>query len=273
MWNQKVQGELVPLPCVSKSGTSYWGPHFFSFSSSLQIGIKWPLLFVSVGSFSLTPTAENQVFSEAVVSNLFDIEDWFRGRQFFHRLGRGRWFGDDSSMLHLLCPLFVLSLQQLNLRSSGIRSWRLRTPPCSTACKHLFIKFSYATVSLAAAVHSLKSCPTLCNPTDSSTPGSSVLHYLPEFVQTHVHWVSDAIQPSHPLSSTSPPAFNLSQHQGLFYQLSSLHQVAKVLELQHESFHSISMVDFLYDGLVWSPCCPRDSQESSPKPQSQSINS
>ena len=73
---------------------------------------------------------------------------------------------------------------------------------------------------------------------DCSTPGFPVSHYLPEFAQIHVHWVSDAIQPSHPLSSPSPPALNLSQHQGLFKWVSSLHQVAKVLEfqLQHQSF-------------------------------------
>ena len=65
-----------------------------------------------------------------------------------------------------------------------------------------------------------------------STPGSPVLHYLPEFAQTHVHWVSNIIQPSHPLSAPSPLAFNLPQHQGLFRWVSSLHQVAKVLELQ-----------------------------------------
>ena len=59
-------------------------------------------------------------------------------------------------------------------------------------------------------------CPTLCNPMDCSMPGLPVLHQLPEFTQTHVHQVSDAIQPSHPLLSPSPPAFNCSQHQGLF---------------------------------------------------------
>ena len=72
-----------------------------------------------------------------------------------------------------------------------------------------------------------KSCPTLCHPMDCSTPGFSVLHYLPKFVQTHVHWVSDAIQPSHPLLSPSPPAFNLSQNRGLFQWISSSHQVPK----------------------------------------------
>ena len=77
-----------------------------------------------------------------------------------------------------------------------------------------------------------QSCLTLCNPMDCSTPGLPVHHQLPESTQTHVHWVGDAIQPSHPLFSPSPPAFDLSQHQGLFKWVSSLHQVTKVLEFQ-----------------------------------------
>ena len=83
-----------------------------------------------------------------------------------------------------------------------------------------------------------QSCPTLCDPMNHSTPGLPVHHQLPEFTQTHVHRVSDAIQPSHPRSSPSPPAPNPSQHQGLFQGVSSSHQVAKVLEfqLQHQSF-------------------------------------
>ena len=94
---------------------------------------------------------------------------------------------------------------------------------------------------------------------ECSTPGFPVLHCLPEVAQTHVHWLSDVIQPSYLLSSPSPPALNLSQHQGLFKWVSSSHQVAKVLELQlqHQSFQWIFRVDFLYDWLVWSPCCPR----------------
>ena len=79
---------------------------------------------------------------------------------------------------------------------------------------------------------------------DCSTPGFPVLHYLSEFAQTHVHWVSDAIQPSHPLSPPSPPALSPSQHQGLFQWVSSLHQVVKVLELQHQSFQWIFRVYF-----------------------------
>ena len=73
---------------------------------------------------------------------------------------------------------------------------------------------------------------TLCNPMDCSTPGFPVHHQFPESTQTHVHWVHDAIQLSHPLSSPAPPAFNLSQHQSLLKWVSSLHQVAKVLEFQ-----------------------------------------
>ena len=72
-----------------------------------------------------------------------------------------------------------------------------------------------------------QSCPTLCDPMNSSTPGFPVYHHLLELAQTHVHWVGDAIQPSHSLSSPSPPALSLSQHQGLLQWVSSLHQVAK----------------------------------------------
>ena len=78
-------------------------------------------------------------------------------------------------------------------------------------------------------------CPTLCDPMNCSTPGLPVHHQLPEFTQTHVHWVGDAIQPSHPLSSPSPPALNPSQHQGLFKWVSFSHQVARVLEFQLNS--------------------------------------
>ena len=92
-----------------------------------------------------------------------------------------------------------------------------------------------------------QSCPTLCDPMNRSTPGLPVHHQLPESTQTHVHWVSDTIQPSHPLSFPSPPALNLSQHQGLFKWVSSSHQVAKVLEfqLQNQSFQWTPRTDLL----------------------------
>ena len=110
-----------------------------------------------------------------------------------------------------------------------------------------------------------QSCPTLCDFMDCSMPGFPVYHWLPELTQTHVHEVGDAIQPSHPLSSPSPPAFNLSQHQSLSLWVSSLHQMAKVLEfqLQHQSFSEYSgLISFRMDWFqigkgvcqVLSPC-------------------
>ena len=95
-----------------------------------------------------------------------------------------------------------------------------------------------------------KWCPALFNPRDCRMAGLPVLHYLLEATQTHVLWVGDAIQPSHPLSSPFPPAFNFPQHQGLGWLghqwLGSLHEVAKVLELQvqHQSFQRILRIDF-----------------------------
>ena len=91
----------------------------------------------------------------------------------------------------------------------------------------------------------VQSCPTLCDPMNRSTPGLPVHHQLLEFTQTHVRWVSDAMQSSHPLLSPSPPALNLSQHQGLFQWVSCSYQVAKVLEfqLQHQSFQWTPMTD------------------------------
>ena len=114
--------------------------------------------------------------------------------------------------------------------------------------RYVWIHFSLATQSYL----------TLCDPMDCSMPGFPVHHQLLELTQTHGHRVGDAIQPSHPLSSPSL-TFSLSQHQGLFKWVSSLYQVAKMLEfqLQHQSFQWISRTDFLYDWLVWSPCIPR----------------
>ena len=118
-----------------------------------------------------------------------------------------------------------------------------------------------------------KPCLTFWEPMNCRTPGILFLHFLLKFTQTHVHWVTDAIQTSHPLSLPSPPALNLSQHQGLLQWVDSLHQVAKLLELQlqHQSFQWIFRVNFFLDWLIWSPCSPRDSQDSSPVPQFKSI--
>ena len=116
----------------------------------------------------------------------------------------------------------VLCLLQRNILTQEYLNWAL------LHCWWLSFQFS----SVA------QSCPTLCDPMDCSMPGFPVQQQLPEHIQTHVHRVSDAIQQSHPLSSPSPPALNLSQQQGLFQGVNSSHQVAKVLEfqLQHQSF-------------------------------------
>ena len=142
-----------------------------------------------------------------------------------------------------------------------------------------FQRFSEEEISLWSVISIqfssfAQSCPTLFDPMDCSTPGIPVHHQLQEFTQTHVHWISDAIQPSHPLSSPSPN-FSHSQHQGLFKWVSSSQQVAKVLEfqLQHQYFQWILRTDLFYDGLVGSPCSPNVAQESSPTPQFKSINS
>ena len=104
-------------------------------------------------------------------------------------------------------------------------------------CIYKFLQFS----SVA------QSCSTLCNSLNCSTPGLAVHHQLPEFTQTHVHRVGDAIQPSHPLSSPSPPAPSPSQHQSLFQCVNSSHEVAKVLEFQlsHHSFQRTPRADLL----------------------------
>ena len=121
-------------------------------------------------------------------------------------------------------------------------------------------------------------------PMNHSTPGLPVHHQLPEFTQTHVHRVGDAIQPSHPLSypsppapnpSQHPPAFSVSQHQSLFKCVSSSHQVAKVLEFRFNispSNEHPGLISFRMDWLDLL-ASPRDSQESSPTPQFKSINS
>ena len=120
----------------------------------------------------------------------------------------------------------------------------------------------FGPISLAQSLSPVR----LCNTMNRSTPGLPVHHQLPEFTQTHVHWVCDVIQPSHPLSSPSPPAPNPSQHQSLFQCVNSSHEVAKVLEFQpqHHFLQRNPRADPFQNGLVGSPCSPRDSQESSP---------
>ena len=96
--------------------------------------------------------------------------------------------------------------------------------PCSVILTIWIVELSLLLLSCSVA----QSCATLCDPMDCSTPGLPVLHHLSEPAQTHVHWVGDAIQPSHSLLSRCPPAFNLSEHQGLFRWVDSSHQIVQV---------------------------------------------
>ena len=183
-------------------------------------------------------------------------------------------FNSDHRFLPAVTSRWSVMVTQLLLLWYNSR-WSLSMTSCQL--KLVYVNFINSSISWnrnCCCFSVAKPLPTLCDPMDCSMPGFPVLHHLPEFAQTHVRRVGDAIQPSRPLLPSSPPAFNLSQHQSLFQWVGFLHQVAKVLELQfqHQTFQGIFRVDFLEDWLVWSPCCPRDSQESSPALQFQSIN-
>ena len=135
--------------------------------------------------------------------------------------------------------LFFPKSVKLKLGKRSLLLWIFRILCFWILCQHLshgfiysnfytcFISFQFSSVQYSCSVLS-----DLCDPMNRSTPGLPVHHQLPEFTQTHVHRVSDAIQPSHPLSSPSPPAPNPSQHQSLFQWVNSLHEVAKLLEFQ-----------------------------------------
>ena len=168
-----------------------------------------------------------------------------------------RIWNSSTGILSPPLALFVVLLPKAHLtlhsRMSGCRwvitpswlsgSWRSFLYSSSVYSCHLFL-ISSASVQFSSVT---QSCPTICGPMNHSTPGLPVHHQLLEFTQTHVHWVGDAIQPSHPLLSPSPPVLSLSQHQRLFKWVSSSHQVAKVLEfqLQHPSFQWTPRTDLL----------------------------
>ena len=136
--------------------------------------------------------------------------DWFKKRK---RLPLRRW---DGSLAPSGEYLRMLSTRRKTGPSDG-----------KGGCQYFYIGAYSVQFSSVA-----QSCPTLRDPMNRSTPGLPVHHQLPEFTQTHVHRVSDAILPSHPLSSPSPPAPNPSQHQSLFQRVNSSQEVAKVLEFQ-----------------------------------------
>ena len=151
-------------------------------------------------------------------------------------MGVGAWFGESN------CNFILKASQPEDLKSMPQRAlfeWisgffhTERKKVVSSFCRQFQKEFDnilFLQLSVFSSV--AQSCLTLCDPVNCHTPGLPVHHQLLEFIQTHVHWVGDAIQPFHPLSSPSPPSLNLSQHQDLFKWVSSLHQVAKVLYFQ-----------------------------------------
>ena len=130
----------------------------------------------------------------------------------------------DGDCSHETKRCLLLGRKSMTNLESTLKSRDITLPTKVCLVKTMVFPVQFSSVT--------QSCLTLCDPMNRSTPGLPVPHQFPEFTQTHVHWVCDAIQPPHPLSSPSPPAFNLSHHQGLFKWVSSSHQVAKVLEYQ-----------------------------------------
>ena len=152
--------------------------------------------------------------------------------------------GIKSNMLLFFFLSLIIELKSLS------QVWLFVTPKdCSLPGSSIYGIFQARVLVQFSSV--TQSCPTLCDLVDCSQPGIPVHHQLPELTQTHVHWVSDAIQPSHPLSSPSPPILNLSQHLGLFKWVSSSHQVARLCTLQ-----LIPPVEVIHqtENHLWSSC-------------------
>ena len=133
-------------------------------------------------------------------------------------------FSRWNSHMYILMVVYLTSQLSWHFRAVGLKVWSM-IHCCSVT----------------------RLCPAPCDPMDYSTPGFPVFHYLLEFAQINVHWVGDAIQSSHPLLPTSPPALDLSQQQGLFQWVGSSNQVARILalQLQYQYFQRVFRVDFL----------------------------
>ena len=166
--------------------------------------------------------------------------------------GSCRWWFDYSFFLFLYTLFSILingrtatsnNKDRLAFQHKETKYWLKQQRTKTFFLKFISI-FQFSSVQFSSVA---QSCPSLCDPMSHSTPGLPVHHQLPEFTQTHAHWISDAIQPSHPLLSPPLPTFNLSQHQGLFQWVNPLPHVAKVLEfqLQHQSFQWTPRTDLL----------------------------
>ena len=159
------------------------------------------------------------------------------------------------------------------LSTLGYELWKSK-PPFSKLYNSLWVKAVYSVwlpyfkeihiLSVFICYSVTQSFPTLCDPMDYSTPGFSVLHNPLEFAQTHVHWISDIIQPAHTLSSPSPPALNLFPGSGLFQWVTPALSGQSIGSSASGSVFPVNIQGWFPLGLSWYPCSPRDSQESSP---------
>ena len=215
----------------------------------------------------------------------FRIPRWCSGKESTCQCGRCKRCGLDLWVRKTLWirkwqPTPVILLRKFRGQRSlaGCSPWGWRELEITehthththTGLRFWAISSEFSSVNLVA-----QSYLTLCNPMDCNTPGIPVHHQLRKLFQTHVNGVGDAIQSSHPLSSPTPPAFNLSQQQGLFQWVISSHQVAKVLGISAAALVlPMNIQDWFplgLNGLI--SCSPRDSQESSLTPPFKNINS
>ena len=202
------------LSCVCLFATPWTAAR----QASLSFTISWSLLrFVSIESVVLTISSSAPLF---FCLQSFPATGYFPVSRVFTSSGQSIGASASASVFPMnIQGWFPLGLTRLILQSEKLSRIFSTT---TVVQKWLSVEFS----SVA------QSCPTLCDPMNHSTPGLPVHRQLSEFTQTQVHQVSDAIQPSHPRSSPSPPAPNPAQHQSLFQWLNSSHEVAKVLEFQ-----------------------------------------
>ena len=218
---------------------------------------KSPVHFLKFFYFKIIVDAQEvaKVKSSIVFRNFNDLRNYSTTATVLCLVSHVQLFGTLWTVAHQ-APLFMGILQERILEwvampsSRGSSQARNQTRVSCivggffTSCTTREAPQQLISISISSVA---QSCPTLCDPMNHSTPGLPVHHQLPEFTQTQVHRVGDAIQPSHPLSSPSLPAPNPSQHQGLFQWVNSSHEVAKVLEfqLQHQSFQRTPRTDLL----------------------------
>ena len=215
-----------------------------------QKNVEWDILLQAIFIYLQDKVVEKPVLENGLCYTGFGVTLPYNRKRVLGYVFKGSWFlwmiNQERLQLHIAGT--IATKQELaypfllySMASTFPTYW------CNFGLDTLLVQSYLSSVQFSSVQSVAQSCVTLCNPMNRSTPGLPVHHQLPESTQTHVHWVIDVIQPSHPLSSPSPPALNPFQHQGLFKWVSSSHQVAKELEfqLQHQSFQWTPRTDLL----------------------------